>query len=174
VTKTLFHAIVPGADSLSAVLSRVNRELCRDNEHSLFVTAFVGRLDLGCGEIEFGNAGHNPPYVLRADGSVEGVASAPQVALGVLADHPYATGRATLAAGDALFLYTDGVIDELNQGGEQFSDERLRRHLERDARSPVALLVEGTMAVVQDFAGGRPQSDDVTVMAIRYFKRAEA
>jgi sigma-B regulation protein RsbU (phosphoserine phosphatase) len=170
VTKTLFHAIVPGADSLTAVLSRINHELCRDNEHSLFVTAFVGRLDLGSGEIEFGNAGHLPPYLLRAQGSVEGVAGTPQVALGVMAEHAYATGRSTLAAGDALFLYTDGVVEELNPAGEQFSDERLRAHLERSGRSPVESLVQGTMAVVQDFAGGRPQSDDVTVMAIRYRK----
>jgi len=173
VTKTLFHAIVPGADSLSAVLARVNRELCRDNEHSLFVTAFVGCLDLGSGEMEFGNAGHNPPYLLRALGSIDCLASAPQVALGVLLDHMYTTGRSTLAAGDALFLYTDGVIEELNPAGEQFSDERLRAHLERDTRSPVGPLVDGTMAVVEDFAGGRPQSDDITVMAIRYHKRAE-
>jgi serine phosphatase RsbU (regulator of sigma subunit) len=168
VAKTLFHAIVPGAHSLGAVLSRVNHELCRDNEQSLFVTAFVGRLDLGSGEMEFGNAGHSPPYLLRADGSVEELASAPQVALGVVSDHLYATGRTALAAGDALFLYTDGVVDELNPAGEQFSDERLRAHLEREAHSPVGPLVEGTMAVVQDFAGGRPQSDDVAVMAVRY------
>jgi len=172
VTKTLFRAFVQTEPSLSAVLARMNRELCRENERAMFVTAFAGCLDLATGELEFGNAGHNVPYLLLRDGSPRRVTGGPGMALGVVEDFAYPAGRIRLEPGESLFLYTDGVTEALDPKGEQFSEERLQDCLRGLAGATAAQLVERTLAAVQAFAGAAPPFDDVTVMAVRYLSPA--
>jgi sigma-B regulation protein RsbU (phosphoserine phosphatase) len=168
VTKTLFGALVRRESAPEAVFSAMNRELCRDNESGMFVTAFGGCLDLRSGELQFVNAGHNRPYLLGTDGSLRRVDQAAGIALGVVPDVEYQSGRLRLKRGEALYLYTDGVTEALAPDGEQFSEGRLESCLRALAGAPAARLVEASLAAVREFAASAPQSDDIAVMAVRY------
>jgi sigma-B regulation protein RsbU (phosphoserine phosphatase) len=168
VAKTLFHASIPGESSPSGVFSRVNRELCRDNDDAMFVTAFAGCLDLRTGEVVTGNAGHPAPYRLGGNGAVTSVSAAPGLPLGVRGDYEYTGGGVILGPGEALYLYTDGVTEAVNEQGEQFSAARLEAYLRGASGVPAADIVRGSLAAVQDFAGGTPPFDDITVMTLRY------
>jgi len=89
VTKTLFRAIAPAAVSVAAAMGRVNRELARDNERAMFVTAFAARLDVATGELEYVNAGHNPTYRVDAGGGVAPLGGTVNPALGAVEGHEY-------------------------------------------------------------------------------------
>ncbi len=168
VTKTLFRSGITADDTPAELLSRINRELGRDNEQGLYVTAFVGRLDLATGELAYGNAGHNIPYRLRGDGSPERLTGAHGLPLGILGSHPYATAAARLVSGDGLLLYTDGVTEAFDREGREFSVERLEGLLAEGTALRAGELVERSFAAVEAFANGAPQSDDITLMALRY------
>jgi serine phosphatase RsbU (regulator of sigma subunit) len=168
VTKTLFRSLVRAEASPRAVLGAMNRELCRDNESGMFVTAFAGCLDLGSGELDFSNAGHNRPYVLATDGSLRRVEEAAGMALGVVPEIEYAGGRLCLLPGEGLYLYTDGVSEALSPDGAQFTEGRLEACLRTLKSAPASRIVEASLAAVQEFASTAEQSDDITVMAIRY------
>jgi phosphoserine phosphatase RsbU/P len=168
VTKTLFGALVRRETAPEVVFSAMNRELCRDNESGMFVTAFGGCLDLASGELSFVNAGHNRPYLLGTDGSLRRVDEAASIALGVVPDVEYRSGRLCLQRGEALYLYTDGVTEALAPDGAQFSEGRLESCLRALSGSPAARLVEASVTAVREFAATAPQSDDIAVMALRY------
>ena len=168
VTKTLLRASAETQPTPAAVLARVNRELSRDNERSMFVTAFVGCLEVASGEVQFSNAGHNPPYRVSRDGAIAEVEGAHGMAMGILQEFPYTTGSLRLAAGDGLFLFTDGVIEALNPPGEQFGSERLTACLEATAEAPPGRIVGEVLDRVSAFVGEAPQFDDITVLSLRF------
>jgi serine phosphatase RsbU (regulator of sigma subunit) len=167
VTKTLFRAIAPGAGSVAAAVARVNEQLARDNERAMFVTAFAARLELATGELEYVNAGHNPTYRLAAAGCTP-LGGPVDPALGALEDYAYRSGRARLDPGDALVLYTDGVVEARSPREEEFQAERLEAYLVESRGAPAASLVRGLVERVEEFAGDSPQYDDVTVLALRW------
>ncbi len=171
VTKTLFRALVQVETSPAAVLGAMNRELARDNESGMFVTAFAACLELASGELEFSNAGHNRPYLLQ-NGSPHRVDDAAGTALGVIEGAPYRSGRLRLRPGDALYLYTDGVTEALEPGREQYSEARLEAWLRTVAGLSAQDIVDGSLAAVQDFSGKAPQSDDIAILAVRYLRTA--
>jgi len=171
VTKTLFRALVQVETSPAAVLGAMNRELARDNESGMFVTAFAACLELATGELDFSNAGHNRPYLLQ-NGSPLRVDDAAGTALGVIEGAPYRSGRLRLQQGDALYLYTDGVTEALEPGREQYSEARLEAWLRTVAGRSAQDIVDGSLAAVQDFSGKAPQSDDIAIMAVRYLRPA--
>src|SRR5262249_33879207 len=111
VAETLFRASVHGHTSLALVFSRMNRELCRKSSGAMFVTVFAGCLDLATGEVEIGNAGHNPPYRLGRDGAVTEVTEPRRVPLGVLDGFDFPTDRLRLAPGEALYVHTDRATE---------------------------------------------------------------
>jgi serine phosphatase RsbU (regulator of sigma subunit) len=168
VTKTLFRAIAPGSPSVAEAVGRMNRELARDNERAMFVTAFAARLDLATGELEHVNAGHCPTYRLEATGALAPLGGPVDPALGAVEGHRYRSSVATLRPGDALFLYTDGVLEARSAAGEEFHALRLEAYLGGCRDASAASLVEGLLSRVEDFAGDAPQYDDVTVLALRW------
>jgi phosphoserine phosphatase RsbU/P len=174
VAATSFRASLQAGVSLSVVLGRVNRELCRNSGGAMFVTAFAACLDLRTGEVETGNAGHNPPYRLGRNGVTATITEPRGVPLGVIEGYEYPTSRLRLAPGDGLYLYTDGVTEALNEQGEQFSCPRLEAHLAGAAGARAAELVGGSLRAVQDFVGAAPQFDDIAILAVRYLGRAGA
>lgn len=172
VTKALLHASVKAEPSLSGALGRVNAELCRDNDEAMFVTVFVGALDLGTGAVTVADAGHNAPYLMRAGGEVQELEVEGGLALGVFDGQAYRERTLPLSAGDALFLYTDGVSEGLNEAGEQFGLGRLAEHLCGARGQDAAEVVKGTLAALDAFAGAAPQFDDIAAMCVRYLPRA--
>jgi sigma-B regulation protein RsbU (phosphoserine phosphatase) len=173
VTKTLFRAVAAGSPSVAAAVGRMNDELVRDNDRAMFVTAFVARLDLATGELEYVNAGHNLPYRLGRDGRLATFAGRAAPALGAVEGFAYQGSTVGLGRGETIVLYTDGVVDARSPADEEFHVLRLEKHLADSAGAAPAALVRGLVDRVEEFAGDVPQYDDVTVLAARWLGAAE-
>jgi len=167
----LITRLARGADGAALgpaeIVGMVNRELCQDNAGMMFVTLFFGMLDPKTGDLRFTNAGHNPPY--RLDGkAVEAVTLSKGRPLGLRTTSTYETGSLTLAAGETLYLYTDGVTEAHNRTGELFAEQRLETVLRESAGDSTNIVVTAVGDAVQRFADGAAQSDDITAMALRW------
>lgn len=167
ITLTLFRASAEGAASPAEVLTRMNRGLSRDNERAMFVTVFVGLLDLATGRVTCANGGHNPPYVLRATGALEGLKNADSPALGVFEEAAYLNSDLDLGPGDGLFLYTDGVTEAQASDESFYGVDRLEALLRGLAARSPSECVDGVVGDVNRFASGAPPADDLTVLALR-------
>ena len=168
LTKTLFRANVPYYEDAAKLTQAVNARLCEETTPTMFVTAFCGFLNLEDGTLLFCNAGHDRPFVLRANGAVELLEVRPGLALGVLPKFIYPLQQTRFAEGDALFLYTDGVTDATNEREEFFSIERLRQTLLTCAGDTALRVIAETTNAIEEFASRAPQADDITMMCIRY------
>jgi phosphoserine phosphatase RsbU/P len=168
LTKTLFRANVPYYDDAARLTEAVNIRLCEDTGPTIFVTAFCGFLDLRSGLLRFCNAGHDRPFVLRPDGSAQLLQSKPGLALGVLPNFRYVLQELVLQEGEALFLYTDGVTEATDRNEQLFSLERLQDALEQSAKASALRLIAGVTESIEQFVEGAPQSDDLTMMCVRY------
>jgi sigma-B regulation protein RsbU (phosphoserine phosphatase) len=168
-TKTLFETISVRENDVGAALTEVNRSLCKDNDEGMFVTVVAGVLDLATGKLACAAGGHDPPALIPGSGEpprfveIDGGA-----VLGLLELGDFPTNYFTLEPGDAIVLYTDGVTEALNENEDFFTAERLLEILSRLGPSGAAQISTTTMSAVKDFAGKARQSDDITVMAIRY------
>ena len=168
VTKTLMKGVAEQQLTPSQVLLKVNHELFVDNDQMMFVTVFCGILDLRTGELQYTNAGHPPPLLLRSAQDISWAELPPGVVLGVSDDPAYETRTLTLGPQDTLLLYTDGVTEAMNTREELFGEARLRGFAEaQPGRSPKE-LVEGLFAAVHEYGNGAEQSDDITVLALRF------
>jgi sigma-B regulation protein RsbU (phosphoserine phosphatase) len=168
VTKTLLKAVADGETGIDQVLSKVNKELCEGNDMSMFATIFCGIIDTRTGRMEYGNAGHNPPVLRRREGNPEFLAAQGSLAVGCFENSPYVLETLVLDPGDSIILYSDGVTEGMNKDEELFSDDRLLRSVrEVGGRHPDEIL-KRILADVHSHAAGAPQSDDITVLALRY------
>ena len=168
VTRTLFRAVVPGARGLEDVVARMNRELATDNDRAMFVTAFLACLDVKTGNLDYTNAGHNPPYLLDGTGGLQAITGARGLPLGVFEDQTHGTDRLTLRPGDTLYVFTDGVTEAFRPDGVAFGESRLEAMLAAAAAAPPRRLVDATLAALDAFVSGAPPADDVAVLALRY------
>lgn len=148
-------------------LQAVNRVLVREQVSSMFATCFYGILNTRQGELHYCNAGHNPPWVLRAGGAVESLTDTGGIPLGLMERMPYTGGVLPMGAGDALFLYTDGVPEASNEGLDDFTDERLALTLREGARLDCRGLVERVTQELEAFTAGAQPSDDITMLVVR-------
>ena len=168
--KTLLKNLAQTGRPLDEVVAAANEALCEGNAANMFVTAWVGEIDLVSGTVRYVNAGHNPPVVLRAkDGSAACLRSRPGLVLGAMPGAKYRTGEVALAPGDALYLYTDGITEQTDSNGVLFGEERLRAGLEGGAVLAHPETCTGTvLALVEAHAAGVEQSDDRTQLLLRW------
>lgn len=164
---TLLKAVSPYRSLPGACLTEVNRLLCRNHQSDLFVTLFYGILNLDSGELLFSNGGHNLPYRLGPSGLNMLPEEHEGGVLGFQERTTYDTVQLTLARGETLFLYTDGVTEALKSQRQRFGVERLQAYLLAHTDCSARELVEGSIAAVREFAGDAPQSDDLTALAVR-------
>jgi sigma-B regulation protein RsbU (phosphoserine phosphatase) len=149
------------------IIERVNRELCQNNGDMMFVTLFFAMLGPGSGELEFCNAGHNAPYRLNGQ-RLEVIEGAKGVILGVRPDAVYTTGRTSLAPGESIYVFTDGVTEAADQQGELFAEARLEAVLRAAAGCSTATeIVTSVAEAVRAFVGNALPSDDITMLAVR-------
>jgi sigma-B regulation protein RsbU (phosphoserine phosphatase) len=148
------------------IIARVNRELCQDNGDLMFVTLFFAMLVPMTGEVEFCNAGHNAPYHLGEQGpaAIEG---AKGVILGVKPDAVYTSGRLTLAPGEAIYVFTDGVTEANNAAEELFGEPRLEAVLRGAVGSASSAVVKSVSEAVCGFVDAALPFDDITMLAVR-------
>jgi serine phosphatase RsbU (regulator of sigma subunit) len=129
-----------------------------------FVTLFFGLLDPATGDLTYCNAGHNPPFLVRANGGIERLTSCGTI-LGIFPEMGYLVKHSRLDPGDVLTMFSDGVTEENNPNGEEFGEKRLEKLLVDRARGGAASLVEGIRQAVLAWAAGGAAADDVTVVA---------
>lgn len=166
VVKALFRACAHGDAPVADVAARINREIARDNDSMLFVTAMFGTLVLGTGDVTMVDAGHNPAVVLSPDASVHRPAIPKSVALGVVEDFEFSEGRFGLSPGATLVLYTDGTTDARSTADDMFGADRLMAAIRKSDTAPAAIVASVTSAI-DAFASGAPQEDDITLLAIK-------
>ncbi len=168
VSKTLIKSRAADDNEPASILTHVNDELSQDNKSSMFVTVFLGIINVKTGELVYTNAGHNPPYIRRGDGSLQKVDAFHGPVIGAMPGLPYDQDRATLQPDDAILLYTDGVTEAFNEQEQLFSESRLEDFLENKDLDSAKSIVTGTIDEVNLFAGEAEQSDDITLLAVQY------
>lgn len=174
VARTLLRGTAQHKASPAECMSYLNKALAEENTSGMFLTMFYAVLDTRTGEIEFSNAGHNPPYVVSPDGSVRPLKKAGSTMLGLFPQIPYTQATEKLGVGDSILIYTDGVTEATNPEGEFFEDERLINYLRAHATEPAEQLVKGLHAQVKGFAADAPQADDITALALRWLGQSKA
>jgi serine phosphatase RsbU (regulator of sigma subunit) len=150
---------------VASTLTRVNEALCRDNDANMFATLFYGVLDLRSGVLEYGNCGHNAPYVLSG-GKRKALANT-GIPVGLMADRALRSALVVLNPGDSLVLFTDGVTEAMNPVNEEFGKDRLEALLDGSGALPAADLLKRIYADVEEFAAGEDQADDITCLTLR-------
>ena len=168
IARTLLKATALIGESPSRVLTALNDMLEAENEQMMFVTAFYAVVDAETGHVTFANAGHNPTYRIDAGGRISTLPMEAGLALAIMPGFSFADGETTLAPGETLFFYTDGVNEAFNEAGEQFGEPRLEAELEATAGAPPAAICDAMRASVEAFSTGVEQSDDITTVALRY------
>jgi sigma-B regulation protein RsbU (phosphoserine phosphatase) len=169
VTKTLLKTRALEGLSPDAILNTVNDELSSDNPTAMFATIFCAIIDTRNGEIVFANGGHNPPYLVAPNGRIAAIETEPGPIVGAIDGVVYRCEEAKLDSGDSIFLYTDGVSEAMDNSACFFSTGRLEEALVRtDRGQPARTSVEGVMRQITTFCNGAEQSDDITMMMIRY------
>ena len=168
IAKTLIKNHAQNRERPGDVFTNANVQLCEGNDAGLFVTAWMGVLELSTGEFVYVNAGHNPPLLKRAGGSFEWLKSRPGFVLAGMEGVRYRENRLTLEAGDRLFLYTDGVTEATNSGLELFGEARLQAALNERRELPVKALLTELKSCLDKFVGEAEQFDDITMLGLEY------
>ncbi len=168
-TKTLFETIARSACSVGEALSLVNKSLVAENEAGMFVTVFAGVFDPNTGKLLCAAGGHDAPALIPGDGSAPRfleIDGGPIIGLLPVAECP--TNELTLAPDDAIVISTDGVFEARNIEDEFFSEERLLEVVLGKKGRPATEVTDEMLAAVKQFAGDAEQSDDITIMTLRY------
>lgn len=168
VSRTLLKATALKGINPGECLQYVNNLLCLESVSSMFVTLFYGILNTVTGEVEYANGGHNPPYLLTSDGKLSELEKTGGIALGILEDMQFNTNTIQLKPNDAIFLFTDGVTEAFNVEDQLYSEERLEKLLNSLSRESVTEIANKIVADVHEYSTNVQQSDDITVLVLRY------
>lgn len=169
VSKSLIKSRATADFSSASIITHVNNELGRDNDACMFVTVFLGILDVKTGALTYTNAGHNPPYLLQSDGGVIQLNQCHGLVVAAMEGTVYGEDKITVIPGDLLLTYTDGVTEAMDVNEALYSDERLTSLMSSRQFESAEEIVDVTVSDVWDFQGDAEQADDVTVLAIQYF-----
>jgi len=183
ISKTLIKSEAKRGLAPKEILASVNNILCPDNQSCLFVTVFCLILNIETGELHFANAGHNPPLILDRtecghcgdpregcdkSGCFNFIKIPGGVVVGVMENSKCPENVITLQPGDIIFLYTDGITEAMNPNHEQFSEKRLKELMINLKNKDIKEIVGNVRQEIHKFADGAPQSDDITMLALRY------
>jgi sigma-B regulation protein RsbU (phosphoserine phosphatase) len=168
VCRTLLKAIAFQIVNPGEVLRKLNTLLIPESDAATFVTVFYGVLNIHTGEVQFSNGGHNLPYHVRATGEVEQLPMTDGALLGKIPHMDFETKRLHLAKGDSLFVYTDGVSEAMDSDMNQYQEERLESYLRSAGGSAIQDIVKGTITDIRRHTREAAQSDDITVLTLRY------
>ncbi len=183
ITRTLIKNEAKRGVGTDEILSRVNNIICPDNSTCQFVTVFCVIMDIETGELQFCNAGHNPPLLCDKDGCLTCTKVDPDCerkgcfdyikvpggfVVGVMENTKLEQKQMKLNSGDMIFLYTDGVTEAMNQKQEQFSEAKLSKSLTKLKDQNIRDIISQLRNEIKMFANGAQQSDDITMLAVRY------
>jgi len=165
-SKTLLKSCAESGMPIEQVFTTANEKLCEGNEAGMFVTAWMGLLNVKTGLVTFANAGHNPPLVRGTDGSFSFHKTRPGFVLAGMEGIRYRRFELQLQPGDVLYLYTDGVTEATNAQEKLYGDERLQRLLNAHAGDSAQAVCDCVKADVDAFAGDAEQFDDITMLCL--------
>jgi sigma-B regulation protein RsbU (phosphoserine phosphatase) len=165
-SRPLLHAAIDHTTGPVEALERTNHILVQERRSALFLTVIAAELHLRSGALRVANAGHEPPLVVRADGSIEAIEPS-GVLLGAFESIGVVECGADLEPGDTVVLYTDGVTDARSVDGERFGEERLFDAVHAGRGDGAAGVIAAVRDAVERFQAGVPPADDVTLVALR-------
>ncbi len=181
MARSIFQMLAAQENTPDNIVKLMNKEMTRDNEYNIFITLFVGVLDLHTGTLRYCNAGHKAPWILRpSDGETSTNDSTPSLSatllpmkahlpIGAMPDWEYVAEESAIPPGSFIFLYTDGLTEAENADHEEFGVERTRQVLSKlPAGGTCKQLIHDMTEAVTHFVGDTEQSDDLTLFAIRY------
>lgn len=171
IMQALFRNIASREDNPSHIMKRLNETACRNNKANIFVTLFVGVLDLPTGHLRYCNAGHELPIMVRTQNSkaeISNLEAMPNLPVGLFEDFEYEMQTMQMQPGSALFLYTDGLTEARNAKGKLFGRDRVGQMIAEAGTTNPKQLVETTIGCWQKFIGETEQSDDLTLLALSY------
>ncbi|MEE9606075.1 MAG: SpoIIE family protein phosphatase [Candidatus Scalindua sp.] len=169
MTKTLIKSRATNDLSPASILTHVNDELSQDNKACMFVTVFLGIINIIDSELIYTNAGHNPPFIKRSNNSLDCLNRRHGPVIGAMSGMTYKEDKTSLAKNDLLFLYTDGVTEAMDPKNNLFSDKRLADLLSLRKYDSVEDIINSTTSEVKQFEGDAEQADDITILAIEFF-----
>ena len=167
-SKVLIKSYASGDNSPAEVLEKVNKEICENNQMEMFITVWLGVLELSTGKIVASNAGHEYPVIGRAGGKYELIKDKHGFVVGGMEGVKYKDYEMQLQPGDKLFVYTDGVPEAANTKNELFGTDRMLVELNKDIYAPVEELLRNVRGEVSEYAAGAEQFDDLTMLAVEY------
>ncbi len=171
IMQALFRNIASREDNPSHIMKRLNETACRNNKANIFVTLFVGVLDLPTGHLHYCNAGHELPIMIRTQNSkaeISNLEAKPNLPVGLFEDFEYEMQTMQMQPGSALFLYTDGLTEARNAKGKLFGRDRVGQMIAEAGTTNPKQLVEAAIECWQKFIGETEQSDDLTLLALSY------
>jgi len=160
------RALLPHETDLARLADRLDREVDQNTPGSVYLTLFLGILEMDARQLRYVNAGHNPQFILRAAGGIEQLGST-GMPIALYSGHGYRDARVLLSSGDLLFFYTDGLVETENERGEMFGAERLQRILSTQQSHAVDAVLHNVEEDVIAFRGKAEPFDDATMMVLR-------
>lgn len=167
-THYLFRNVVARSAAADAA-GQINASLCADNENCRFITFWFGCLDLASGRLEYVNAGHNAPVLVR-DGRVEFFPESDNMPFGISDDERFISKSTVLLPGDTLLLYTDGVTEAMDADGREFGTEPMMQAAESVSDGSASGVIGKVLERVRQHASGAAQSDDITMLCVKFIE----
>lgn len=168
MTRILIQAAAQNAGPSADCISKVNNLLTKESVPNMFVTLFYAVLNINTGELEFINCGHNQPIIIRNDGEVFFMNQESQLILGVMERYTFSSQKLKLNEGDSIIIYTDGVTEAFDKNGNEFSDTRLLSIVKKNKKKSIQGINEKLIYEVYKFSEGVIQSDDITMLLLKY------
>ena len=168
VTRTMIKSSASGDHSPASIVTRVNDELSADNPECMFVTLFLGIVNVRSGEFKYTNAGHNPPYIINEQAGLVCLDNRDGPIIGAIDGIAYKENKLSFAKNDTLLIFTDGVTEAMDPGGKLYSEQRLEDFLGAHKTSKTDKLVDEVLHEVEDFAADAEQADDITLLAFSF------
>lgn len=168
VTRTLLRSIADKVKSTTNIVNILNKSLAINNESCMFVTFFMGILDLKTGTVNYVNAGHNPPVLVRKNNGIEVFEVSKSIPLGIQEEFQYKEQTINMGKGDKIFVYTDGVSEAENIHHELFGEKNMMNLIKQHHYQNPRQLIESIEKAVEVHVAGYLQSDDITMMVVAY------
>ena len=168
--KTTIKSYAENGIAVADIFTNANYHLAEGNDAGMFVTAWMGMLNLETGELKYANAGHNRPLIKRKNGQYEYLKGPAGFVLAGMEGIVYKEQQTVLEPGDEIFLYTDGVVEATNIDKELYGDDRLLEMINSVGDTDCKTLCEKIRDDVDKFYDGAPQFDDITEMAVKFIR----
>ena len=166
-SKSILKSYAEAGIAVADIFTNANYNLCEGNDTGMFVTAWMGFVNLRTGQVKFANAGHNPPVIKRKDGTYEYLKSKAGFVLAGMDGIVYKEQETTLEPGDEIFVYTDGVVEATNANTILFGEDRLKDSLNKHCNTDAESLCKAVLNDVDTFVGEAPQFDDITMLSLK-------